>query len=375
MNQISAEFATKAYQWCRQYLRGVWATLEKHEFQVSTLSGTGLSNYLFICSVSSNVRRDSQPTYSCPDKVLLRIHGDMLDTADSLMAETIVFTLLAERNIAPKVYGIFSGGRLEEYIPSRCLKVEEMREKGMSVDIASKLAKFHTMELPLPKQPIYLMNTSHRWLHKVVNDISFNNPEQERKFQRLLSFSLTEEIQFVEQVVNATPSPSVFCHNDLNEGNILLVDDETKDKHIRFIDFEYASYNYRGFDIANHFCEWTLDYAYNTSPPYYKYTPEHYPSKEEQLTFIRAYLTNANESYESSPLDVQEALEQNLLTEIKRFTLPCHFFWVLWSIVQAQRSYHSFGYLDYALDRLDAYHKLKQQLITSFPPSRTQRVC
>ncbi|XP_077989651.1 choline/ethanolamine kinase-like [Glandiceps talaboti] len=339
MIHISPEFTAKAYQLCRQYLRGAWTTLEKHEFQVSTLRGSGLSNYSYICSALSNASQDVQ-------QVLLRIHGDVLDTPESLMAETAVFTLLAERNIAPKCYGIFRGGRLEEYIPSRCLKVEEMREKGASVDVAGKLAIFHTMELPLPKQPIYLLDTSHRWLH-CINSMSFNNPEQDRKFKRLMSFQLQEEMQFVEQVVNFTPSPTVFCHNDLNHGNILLVDDGTKDKHIRFIDFEYASYNYRGFDIANHFCEWTLDYTYNTAPPHYKYTAEHYPSREEQLTFIRTYLNNANESYQSSPLDVQkaQALEENLLIEVKRYTLPCHLFWVLWSIVQAQRSSHSFGYL------------------------------
>ena len=28
-----------------------------------------------------------------------------------------------------------------------------------------------------------------------------------------------------------------------------------------FIDYEFASYNYRGFDIANHFNEWMYDYG------------------------------------------------------------------------------------------------------------------
>ena len=30
----------------------------------------------------------------------------------------------------------------------------------------------------------------------------------------------------------------------------------TADENLVFIDFEYCAYNYRGFDIANHFCEW-----------------------------------------------------------------------------------------------------------------------
>ena len=30
---------------------------------------------------------------------------------------------------------------------------------------------------------------------------------------------------------------------------------------IVFIDYEFAAYNYRGFDLANHFIEWVYDYG------------------------------------------------------------------------------------------------------------------
>lgn len=47
--------------------------------------------------------------------------------------------------------------------------------------------------------------------------------------------------------------PVVFCHNDVQALNILF--NGSKDK-VYFIDFEYASYNYRGWDIGNHMCEY-----------------------------------------------------------------------------------------------------------------------
>lgn len=90
--------------------------------------------------------------------------------------------------------------------------------------------------------------------------------------------------------LQSVESPVVFCHNDLQEGNILLLDEPpTSDGHahtsansmdtsredgaqakprIIVIDYEYCSYNYRGFDIANHFCEWVYDYS-NERPPYF----------------------------------------------------------------------------------------------------------
>ena len=36
-----------------------------------------------------------------------------------LILENAVFTLLSERRLGPKLYGVFGDGRLEEYIPAR----------------------------------------------------------------------------------------------------------------------------------------------------------------------------------------------------------------------------------------------------------------
>lgn len=57
----------------------------------------------------------------------------------------------------------------------------------------------------------------------------------------------------------------MFCHNDLQEGNILLRQNTSKPELV-VIDFEYCSYNYRGFDLANHFAEWQFDYKVDVLP-------------------------------------------------------------------------------------------------------------
>lgn len=53
------------------------------------------------------------------------------------------------------------------------------------------------------------------------------------------------------------------------------------------IDFEYAGYNTRAFDIANHFCEWTADY-HSERPSIMHH--DRYPTKAEQLNFLEAYM-------------------------------------------------------------------------------------
>ncbi|NXJ73120.1 CHKB kinase, partial [Rostratula benghalensis] len=44
-----------------------------------------------------------------------------------------------------------------------------------------------------------------------------------------------------------------------------------------------------------------------------------------------------------------------------RFALASHFFWGLWSILQAKISTIPFGYLDYAQSRFQAYFQHKAQ--------------
>ncbi|VDM28798.1 unnamed protein product [Toxocara canis] len=78
----------------------------------------GMSNMLFLCRLpeTHSALRDE------PNKVLLRVYFNP-ETESHLVAESVIFTLLSERHLGPKLYGIFSGGRLEEYIPVRCIIV------------------------------------------------------------------------------------------------------------------------------------------------------------------------------------------------------------------------------------------------------------
>ena len=48
--------------------------------------------------------------------VLVRIYGEILDNRAKFY-EGVIFTLLAERGFGPHLYGVFSSGRIEQYIP------------------------------------------------------------------------------------------------------------------------------------------------------------------------------------------------------------------------------------------------------------------
>ncbi|XP_060100632.1 choline/ethanolamine kinase [Heteronotia binoei] len=345
----------RAFLWCREFLGGAWRRLPAPEhLAIAPVSG-GLSNLLYKCTLPDHIVTAEDE----PRQVLLRVYGVILQGVDSLVLESVMFAILAERSLGPRLYGIFPQGRLEEYIPSRRLLTEDLPDPSISGEIAVKMARFHGMVMPFNKEPKWMFGTMERYL-KQISELTFPQEPQLKKLNKLKAYNLEAEMRSLRALLEATSSPVVFCHNDVQEGNILLLagrEDLSSDR-LMLIDFEYSSYNYRGFDIANHFCEWVYNYSHDQWP-FYKASQENYPSRPQQLHFIRSYLSEANgKSVPPSP-EEQEHLEAEMLLEISRFTLASHFFWGLWSIVQAKISTIEFGYLEYAQCRFEAYFQQK----------------
>lgn len=84
-----------------------------------------------------------------------------------------------------------------------------------------------------------------------------------------------------------------------------------------FIDYEYGGPSYRGFDIANHFCEFAG----------FECEWDRYPSKETQQRWLAKYWS----AYYSTSA-TQEDLDA-LYKEILQFSLAAHLFWSIWAMV------------------------------------------
>ncbi|XP_057882542.1 choline kinase alpha isoform X2 [Melospiza georgiana] len=348
----------RAYLWCKEFLPGAWRGLREEQLRISPIRG-GLSNMLFQCSLPDTIEAVADE----PRTVLLRLYGAILQMgAEAMVLESVMFAILAERALGPKLYGIFPQGRLEEFIPSRKLSTEELSIPDISAEIAEKMARFHGMKMPFNKEPKWLFGTMEKYLNQVMR-IKFTRESQTRKLNKLLSYNLPQEMQNLRAMLEATSSPVVFCHNDCQEGNILLLEgrESSENQKLMLIDFEYSSYNYRGFDIGNHFCEWMYDYSYEKYP-FFKASVLKYPSKKQQLHFLSSYLSAFHDGFENLSNEEKSELEEVVLVEVNRFALASHFFWGLWSIIQAKISSIEFGYLEYALSRFDAYFDQKRKL-------------
>lgn len=248
------------------------------------------------------------------------------------------------------------------------MRTSELSDAVLSRLVAQKLAQIHMMDVPINKEPQWLWDTMHRWLDNVQEFMSkkHKNPVAKERAQKLMSYSLRLELEWLREFLVSVKSPVVFCHNDLQEGNILLRLDahesQVSQPELVVIDFEFCSYNYRGFDFANHMCEWQYDYS-NENPPYFWACPDNYPSPKQQEHFMECYREAMRREQHLQP-GTQEEMDQ-LLKELRVFTLASHFFWGLWSVCYASISTIPFDYWEYGKVRFDAYFKHKASLLST----------
>nr|XP_031546842.1 choline kinase alpha isoform X1 [Vicugna pacos] len=306
----------------------------------------GLSNMLFQCSLPDTLATVGDE----PRKVLLRLYGAILkmvfliklwsgkrscnkegseqaqkenefQSAEAMVLESVMFAILAERSLGPKLFGIFPQGRLEQFIPSRRLDTEELSLPDISAEIAEKMARFHGMKMPFNKEPKWLFGTMEKYLNQVLR-IKFTGESKVKQLHKFLSYNLPLELRNLRSLLESTPSPVVFCHNDCQEGNVLLLEgrENSEKQKLMLIDFEYSSYNYRGFDIGNHFCEWMYDYNYEKYP-FFRANILKYPTKKQQLHFISSYLAAFQNEFENLSNEEKSILEEEMLLEVNRFAL------------------------------------------------------
>ncbi|KAF2881439.1 hypothetical protein ILUMI_24725 [Ignelater luminosus] len=352
MTGDNTEMRELAARICRDYLHGAWKHVNAQNIGFKHISG-GLSNLLYYISLPEPLS-DKEKSQADPKEVLIRVYGQTHGehALEALITESVIFTLLSERGLGPKLHGIFPGGRIEQYVNARPLKTKELADEQLSVIIAQKMAAIHCMEVPLHKTPGWLWETIERWLKSSEKRLKGEVPEH---VKHLVDVDLRKEMMWLRQRLEYENSPVVFCHNDMQEGNILMRQDDSINNNtepkIVLIDFEYCSYNYRSFDIANHFVEWMYDYT-EKEHPFFKANLENYPTDCQRLRFIRAYLDETGSK--ESP--------QKVLEEVEVFTLASHFFWALWAIVNTKTSQIPFGYWEYGAERLDAYFKMKNNI-------------
>ncbi|CAN7011831.1 hypothetical protein Bca4012_030395 [Brassica carinata] len=317
-----------------------WRELDDSLFSVERVSG-GITNLLLKVSVKEE-EEDKESS------ITVRLYGPNTDYVINRQRELQAIKYLSAAGFGAKLLGGFGNGMVQSFIKARTLAPSDMRQPKIAAEIAKELGKFHKVNIPGPKEPQLWVDIL-KFFEK-ASTLAFEEPDRQKLFETISFDELYKEIIELREFTGLLNAPVVFAHNDLLSGNLMLNEDEER---LYLIDFEYGSYNYRGFDIGNHFNEYAgydCDYTF-------------YPTKEEQYHFIKHYLQP------DKPDEVSVGEVESVFIETDAYKLASHLYWAVWAIIQARMSPIEFDYLGYFFLRYNEYKKQKPltfSLVTSY---------
>ncbi len=237
----------------------------------------GITNALYIMHLDFGAHQRS---------MVLRLFGFGTEQFIDRKVENIVFSSLSKSGHGPTFYGLFETGRIEGYLPDvQCLEPFEMFHPKIYCPVARTLEHLHATSIP----EVDMMQSDWLWTKldlffdlalqhtftgdKLAQFNALNLPLMRKELAWYRSHITSLHNGLTEGDVSRSDGwrmgqrlafQRVLCHNDLLSGNIMrpthmdlstkTLSDSEEPGEMTLIDYEYAGYNYRAFDIANHFC-------------------------------------------------------------------------------------------------------------------------
>uniref|UniRef100_A0A7N8X1M1 ethanolamine kinase n=1 Tax=Mastacembelus armatus TaxID=205130 RepID=A0A7N8X1M1_9TELE len=331
-------------------LRPHW---KEQDIQMKTFT-EGITNQLIGCFVGSVQE---------PGCVLVRLYGRMTELFVNRDREVEMFQVLHSHDCGPKIYCTFQNGICYEFVRGTVLEDKLLRQPSIYRLIAAEMGRIHSIQPKRgrPVEPLLWAKMS-QFLTLVQTHVNSSSAEQERKRSdgkttgfHLNFETLSMEMESLKRHLSQIDSPTVLCHNDLLTKNIIY---NHKEGMVKFIDYEYADYNYQAFDIGNHFNEFAGVNDVNYSL---------YPSRELQRDWLTAYL----ESYKHSTgreVTVTEAEVTQLYIQVCKFSLASNYFWGLWAILQSYYSSIDFDFQRLVLKEAPHFFSFPPSLCAPHPP-------
>ena len=254
---------------------------------------SGFNNQIYIVSRKENPFEDTQE----PNKVIVRKYGgNLVDGMDdfrpnSTEEQILIFSEAARHGLTPKLLGVFKGGRIEEFIESRHLTWEDMKDPLMRKEVASTLAKYHSlMHLPLPR-PSYsfvdILKDLYRDFIPVKESYLSHEAFVKHKIDPTImgNYDFAIELEWITPLLDLNHHRVVLMHWDTQFPNILVRSHpEVGQRKVLLIDIENTSYNIRGKDFGLLFSQKFL----------YDFQNGSFPSEEECKAFLQDYQDEAS---------------------------------------------------------------------------------
>lgn len=283
--------ASEVLQIISPFFETEWPNTREKDVTVTRVMG-GFVNTLHLVSRNNLALHE-------PSSVLLRRFGqtDEVEEPSSSSAslsateQAIVCYETGRRGWGPRLYGTFSGGRVEEFVDSHTLTSAESTMPGIRQDIARSYARLHSLKFPFRRQ-------GHK---QTVNEMVKSLMKRDVLVKKLWEMAQSSPLKTLAETIEATNWASelewvsdlfikhgckvAVTHGDANYLNILVKDFQSACR-VMLIDYETVAYNYRGIDIGSHFWERQYSWSNPTS-----YLSGHLPADvDEQRSFCTSYL-------------------------------------------------------------------------------------
>lgn len=350
--------------------------LEKEHFKPTHLNALSNMTYKVECTAEGN---------HIP--ILAKKFGlGFLQKLLSRQDDNKTSTLMGELGIGPKVLWFDEDHRVEEFVVAEMFTIEDMADKIQRRKLMYFVQKIHRTDVEhLSKDSLFdrCLDNSFPLIKLFEESIAQKkdqfSEEELVKIDKIRSLISPEEIEWIKSIY--PKSPLVLSHNDFLNGNIL----KCPDGKFTLIDYEYATYNPRAFDLANFITESLFDYDFADHPKF-KYHPEKrdgpeatrdlvkwyilYSCQKEDISQERAFeLANSEELADAALLElfggdqnIVDAKIDELVEEMDICVLLSQHLWAIWSVVVCKNPNIEFGYIQFGYERTVDYHNFKAKI-------------
>lgn len=196
-----------------QYLPREWSSLSEDDIKITKISG-GYMNTI-------NLVERSTESINEPKQIILRHKGggillvDSKESADVLateLEEAITAVESSKAGTGPIVYGVFKGGRIEEFVKCHTLTHVEVLDSQISTNLAKCYARFHQISVPFKSTSFHKLTMLVKYgIKQLQENIQlldmliagpFRDPPKAIDWDYLKKFNFQLEYEWILSVLN-----------------------------------------------------------------------------------------------------------------------------------------------------------------------------
>ncbi|CAG2177122.1 unnamed protein product, partial [Oppiella nova] len=205
----------RCFDLCHDYLGGVWRRVNIDDIEVKRLSG-GLTNQLYYCALNEDHRK---LVTTEPKEVAIRLylekHFNNTDhEGNERLTDVIIALIMSEKNLGPKIYGLFEGGQIQKYYQHQCFRTEQHNDLKLVQELAQKLARIHSTVVPIKKNSNWIFDFFDNSYDDAYKLFDLKALYRETNCETLLRHDLKDELEWLKKVITEIDSPITFTHID-----------------------------------------------------------------------------------------------------------------------------------------------------------------